>query len=74
MVGNDADFIVVDFKEEPEKIRGENMHSKCKWTPFEGYSALFPTHVFIRGEHIIENKELIGRKGFGRHINRKQKE
>ncbi len=74
IVGNDADFIVVDFKEEPEKIIGENLHSKCKWTPFEGYNALFPSHVFIRGEHIIDNRELVGRKGFGRHINRKQKE
>ncbi len=63
-LGRDADFIVIDFKK-LQTIRGEKLHSKCGWTPFEGNSALFPMHVFIRGEHIIDEYTLVGRQGYG---------
>jgi len=66
--GNDADFLVVDYKK-ISTIRSEDLHSKCGWTPFEGWRGIFPTNVFIRGKNIIEDCELTGSKGFGMHVN-----
>ena len=50
------------------KIKSEMIHSKCGWTPFEGWPAIFPTHVFVRGERLIEDHEVIKNQGFGKHI------
>ena len=66
-VGRDADFIVVDLKEDC-KIKSENLHSKCGWSPFEGWSAIFPSHVFVRGEKLIEEHEIQVSQGFGRFV------
>jgi dihydroorotase len=70
-VGKDADFIVIDFKK-LVPIKAENMHSKCGWTPYEDFPALFPMHVFIRGEQIIEDHKLVGKQGFGTYIGGKE--
>jgi len=64
-IGADADLIIVDMKRDFE-IRGENLHSKQKTTPFEGYrgrGALLST--ILRGETIMENGEVTGRPGYG---------
>ena len=66
-VGNDADFIVVDMKAE-KKIRSRNMHSKCGWTPFEGFSGIFPKMTFVRGEIVYEDGDVVGKKGYGRFL------
>lgn len=63
-VGRDADFIVIDLKDDC-RIKTDNLHSKCGWTPFEYWSAIFPTHVFIRGEKLIEDHEIQVSQGFG---------
>jgi dihydroorotase len=49
-VGFDADLIVVDLKK-TEPVTAERLHSKCGWTPYEGFPAIFPSLVFIRGEN-----------------------
>ncbi len=66
-VGRDADFIVVDLKDDC-RIKSDNLHSKCGWTPFEDWSAIFPTHVFIRGEKLIEDHEIQVSQGFGSFV------
>ena len=66
-VGNDADFIVINLKDDC-KISSEKLHSKCGWTPYEGWPAIFPSHVFVRGERLIEDYEMQGTKGFGRFV------
>jgi dihydroorotase len=66
-VGRDADFMVVEPKN-VEKIKGENLHSRCGWTAFEGFPAIFPKELFVRGERVIEDGELVGERGFGRFI------
>ena len=66
-VGRDADLVVVDLKKTC-KIQPEKLHSKCGWTPFEGCSAIFPTHVFVRGEKLIEEHEILVRQGFGKFV------
>jgi dihydroorotase len=63
-VGRDADFIVVDMKK-TEPITAEKLHSKCGWTPFEGFPAIFPSMTFIRGVKVIEDHQILVKKGFG---------
>jgi len=66
-VGRDADFIVVDMKQ-ARTITAEHLHSKCGWTPYEGFSACFPSMLFIRGEKVIDDQQLLVKPGFGRCI------
>jgi dihydroorotase len=66
-VGRDADVIVVDLKK-LDTIKVDHLHSKCHWTPYEGWPAIFPSSVFIRGEKLIENQELLVKQGFGRFV------
>ncbi|MBN1280908.1 MAG: dihydroorotase [Candidatus Thermoplasmatota archaeon] len=63
-VGNDADIIVVDMNH-TENITAERLHSKCGWTPFEGYPAIFPSLVFIRGEKLIQDHQMLMKPGYG---------
>lgn len=63
-VGKDADFIVVDLKK-TETITAERLHSKCGWTPFEGFPGVFPSVVFIRGERVIDDRQVLVKQGFG---------
>jgi dihydroorotase len=63
-VGRDADFIVVDMKK-TDPVRAEDLHSKCGWSPFEGFSAVFPSMVFIRGEKVIQDNQMLVKQGFG---------
>jgi dihydroorotase len=65
--GFDADLITVDLKDET-KINSDMLHSRCGWTPFEGFKGLFPSDVFIRGERVIKDKELNVSKGFGKKV------
>jgi len=66
-VGRDADFIVVDLKK-TETITAEKLHSKCGWTPFEGFPAIFPSTVFIRGEKAIDDHQMFVKQGFGKFV------
>ncbi|HVL48070.1 MAG TPA: dihydroorotase [Candidatus Thermoplasmatota archaeon] len=57
--GFDADLVVVDLAK-PRPIRGSELHSKCGWTPYEGREGVFPTHVFLRGERLVDDGDLVG--------------
>jgi dihydroorotase len=47
--GSDADMVVVDLNKKCE-IRGKNLHSKCGWTPFEGFKTVgVPIMTISRG-------------------------
>jgi dihydroorotase len=63
----DADLIVVDLKNE-QKISPENLHSKADWTPFKNMKAVFPSNVFIRGNMIVDESQIIEKAGYGKHI------
>ncbi len=52
--GRDADLVIIDPRE-MAVIRGEEMHSKCGWTPYEGREALFPQAVFLRGKLVLKD-------------------
>jgi dihydroorotase len=70
-VGCDGDIIIVDMRKEAE-ISLDNLHSKAGWTPYEGFSAVFPRFTFVRGEVVIEDWELTGEMGFGRMVSGRQ--
>ncbi len=65
-IGNYADFMSVDFSS-MEKINDYRLHSKNPGSPFNGFDAIFPSDVIMRGETVIEGKELIGDK-MGKYI------
>ncbi|SFK58565.1 dihydroorotase [Halogranum rubrum] len=52
-VGNDADLVLVD-PEASREIRGEDLHSNCGWTPFEGRRGVFPELTLVRGSVVYE--------------------
>ena len=53
--GADADLVFVD--EAIEDVRAEGLHSKCGWTPYEGFGAVFPHKVMRRGDVVYERDE-----------------
>ncbi len=57
-VGHDADLGIYDLKD-VTRIRGEKLHSKCGWSPFENYNAIFPKFVMLGGEMILSENELL---------------
>ncbi len=52
-VGKFANFAVFDLKR-IEKIKAESLHSKCGWTPFEGFKAIFPLEVYVKGKRMLQ--------------------
>ncbi|MEM0127964.1 MAG: dihydroorotase [Thermoplasmatales archaeon] len=61
--GYDADFISVNF-DNVKKVKGEELHSKAGWSPFDGFDAIFPDEVYLRGELIIQEGDVVSsRKG-----------
>lgn len=56
-IGNDADFIIVDFK----KLDKIKPLSKCGWSPYEGMNAIYPAHVWMRGNVIVEDGIPVGK-------------
>jgi dihydroorotase len=51
--GTDADLVLVD-PETSGEIRGEDLHSHCGWTPFEGKRGVFPRLTVVRGRVVYE--------------------
>ncbi len=63
--GADADIVIVDM-DRPFKIKGEELHTIQKITPYEGMSGKgMPTMTFVRGELVYEKGEIIGKPGYG---------
>lgn len=54
--GKHADLVLVDL-EDASTIRAETLHSKCDWTPFEGFEAVFPELTLRRGEVIYDRAD-----------------
>ena len=57
--GRDADLAVFDMRNS-RKIKAKDLHSKCGYTAYEGWDAIFPDTVFIRGEMQLKGGELCG--------------
>ena len=60
--GKRADLMVVDWRE-VVKVDPEEVHSRCGWTPYEGFPAIFPAAVYLKGELIVEDGNFLGGRG-----------
>jgi len=62
--GMDADLVLFD-PDASRDIRGEDLHSKCGWTPFEGRPGVFPELTLVRGRVVYERDPDAGEERFG---------
>jgi dihydroorotase len=60
--GADADLVLFDPGATRE-IRGADLHSNCGWTPFEGWTGVFPEMTILRGEVVYDRRD--GEASFG---------
>jgi dihydroorotase len=65
-IGNYADFMAVDFSG-MARINDYRLHSKNPGSPFNGFDAIFPSTVIMRGETVINNGELVADR-MGKYI------
>lgn len=62
-VGSDADFTVVDLKSK-KRINAEELHSKNKISPFDGWDASgTPVYTIVRGKVVADHGGIAGRPG-----------
>jgi dihydroorotase len=61
--GTDADLVLVG--DDVREIRGEDLHSACEWTPFEGREGVFPELTLVRGRVAFDREGLLGEAGVG---------
>jgi len=59
-VGHYANLLVVDFRRR-RPVRADRLHTRCGWSPFEGFDAVFPREHWRHGERIVDGEEYVGR-------------
>lgn len=64
--GKDADLMIVDTRS-MAGIKVNNLHSKCGWTLYEGFDAIFPHAVMLRGNVMVEEGSVTGERA-GRDV------
>lgn len=58
--GTDGDFTIVDMTK-TGAIRAEDLHSRGRYTPFEGMQTRgMPTHTIVRGHVQMEDGKIVG--------------
>ena len=63
---DETTYIEVDDQEEYE-IKNEDLKTKCGWSPFQGKRVKGKVkRVFLRGEKVFENGQVLGKKGTGK--------
>jgi len=68
--GMDADLVVLDIKA-GRRVRGDELHSKCGWTPFEGRMLSgFPDATIVRGRVAVlqDDRQIQNKKDRGRFV------
>lgn len=60
--GMRADFAVYDLKK-PAKVASAELHSKCGWSPYDGLKAVFPSHTFLAGKPVVQDRQLVAKPG-----------
>ncbi len=56
----DADFTIIDMNRTIE-IKNQNIHSKCGWSPFNGYKFKgSPVYTIINGDIKMKEDEILG--------------
>ncbi len=59
---------LVHVPDEPVSIQGDALHSKCGWSPFDGFEGVFPSALMVRGSWVVERSRLVGNAGDGRFV------
>ena len=63
--GSDADLVVCDL-DQPFEIRGEDLHTIQKITPYEGIKGRGrPVTTIVRGRVVFEDGQITGEPGYG---------
>ena len=69
-IGADADVVVWD----PEKrfeLSHQNLHMRADYAAYEGKTVIgAPSHVFSRGDLVVEHDKFLGQRGRGRFLRR----
>ena len=65
MIGGDADIVLVDM-DKPFHIKGENLQTIQKITPYEDMKGKgMPVLTMVRGKVVYEDEQVIGTPGYG---------
>jgi len=65
LLGSDADVVVVDM-DKPFRIRGEDLHTIQKATPYEGLEGKgMPVSTLVRGTVVYADGQVAGKPGYG---------
>lgn len=57
--GREASFMVVD-PGRVTRIDPGDLTTICGWTPFADWEAVFPTDVYLRGQPVVEDGDVVG--------------
>jgi len=67
-IGSDADIVVFDPNMELE-LTYENLHSNLDYSIYDDVTIKgVPTHTFIRGEPVVYDRKLVGKRGGGKYF------
>jgi allantoinase len=67
-VGTDADMVIVDMKQE-RAIKGDSLHSKQKYSLFEGWRCKgWPVLTIVRGMVVAKDGEIRAMPGYGKFV------
>jgi dihydropyrimidinase len=71
-IGSDADFAIWD-PDRQVTVAQAQMHGGADYTPYEGIEVTgWPVTTIVRGRIVVRDGELVGIRGFGRHIDRQR--
>jgi allantoinase len=66
--GSDADIVVFNPREKWE-VKGEDMHTTAKWTPYEDMQITGKVETtIVRGKITYHEGKIIGEKGYGKFV------
>lgn len=69
-IGSDADLTLIDITREAV-IDPNKLYTKCGITPYPGRKVKgIPVTTIVRGTPVMENREIVGKPGYGKFIPR----
>ena len=67
-LGSDADIVILN-PHEKWTVKGGNLHTTAKWTPYEDMELTGKVETtIVRGKVVYHKGEIIGEKGHGKFI------
>ncbi len=70
-IGADADITIVDLERKLKPKPRENLYSDTDWNIYEDWELKgWPVYTLVRGEVVMEDGEIVGKKGYGEYVPR----